>query len=228
MKNNMTSEKNDSTNQKPTSSSKTATTCPSANASTAAARENAVKEAWGAHNAFIPGALSAMVGEQRLSVLGAKLYLEAVLAEAGRPADPVERILLEQMVMAHHRLSLLNTMTLSAKSPQMVTAINTAATRLLGEIRRLALAIRQYRLPPGQRSFSIVHQQNVVAKGEQTVQYVDAGQGQATMTAHDTLNSKPQEAIGGRISGDNTDADAEESATGGGRPVERRQTSAVE
>jgi hypothetical protein len=73
-----------------------------------------------------------------------------------------------------------------------------------------------------------VHQQNVVAQGEQTVQYVDAGQGQATMMAHDKLKAKPIEAIEGRISGDYADACGEESTKGGSRKDQRLQTSSVE
>jgi hypothetical protein len=225
----MTNAKNGSTNETPISGSQRAPGCAGSTiAADPTAREIAVQEAWAARHALIPATLSNMVGQASLGIRGARLYLESVVAEAGKPSDPVERIVLEQMVMAHHRLSLLNTMTLGAKTPEMVTAYNTAATRLLGEIRRLALSIRQYRLPPGQRSFSVVHQQNLVAQGEQTVQYIDVGQGQATMTARDEPNGKPTEAIGGRISGDNTDGHGEEPATSGSRDDQRLEKTPVE
>jgi hypothetical protein len=122
----------------------------------------------------IPACLNSILGKANESVFSAVFYLKGYLKDAGWKTDPVERVLLEQLLLAHHRLSLLQAEAQAAKGAELVKVYNTAATRLMGEVRRLALAIRQYRLPPSGRSFSVVHQQNVAAgTAGQQVTYVD-------------------------------------------------------
>jgi len=70
-------------------------------------RGKALTEAWSAHHLAIPAALREIVGNAGLGVLGAKFYLETVRFEAGKPSDPVERMLLDQLTLAHHRLGVL-------------------------------------------------------------------------------------------------------------------------
>jgi hypothetical protein len=42
-------------------------------------------------------------------------------------------------------------------------------------------------MPPGQKSFAVINQQNVVSSGQQHVQYVDRGQGKETLLVRDEL-----------------------------------------
>jgi hypothetical protein len=139
---------------------------------------------------LVPSTLSAMVGEQVLGLYGAKAVLDTIKAEAGRPADPIERMMIEQFSLAHHRLAILNANATNAKAPECVRVYNAAASRLLGELRRMALAIKAYREPAAQRSFSVINQQNVVAGGHQQVAYVDGGRGRETLVARDELSNK--------------------------------------
>ena len=104
-------------------------------------------EALALRQLFVPSCLASIVHETEVSRRGAKIYLGAFMCEAGDPADPVERILLEQLSLAHHRLAKLHVQADDAKSPESQKILNTAAARLLAEIRRMALAIRQYRQP---------------------------------------------------------------------------------
>ena len=136
-------------------------------------KEVALREAWATRHLHLPNALTRMIGERSLGTLGSKAYFNTVLGEAGDPADPVERMMVEQLLLAHHRLAHLYTQADLAQTPEFARVLHGAANRLLGEFRRLALALRIYRQPPSSRSFSVVHQQNVVAGGSQRVEYVD-------------------------------------------------------
>lgn len=123
----------------------------------------------------------------------AHAYVTQLIHDAGEPTDPVEQILLEQLMLAHHRLAQLHERASEATRPEAVRILNGAAARLLGELRRLALSIRLYRAPMGSRTFSVVHQQNVVAgAGSQDVKYVDqsAGRENITMQCQNKLNGK--------------------------------------
>jgi hypothetical protein len=74
-----------------------------------------------------------------------RVFLERLLAEAGNPADPVERMLLEQLAVAHFRTAQLHVLAGQAKGTEAVKLLTAAAARLLGEFRRTALALRAYR-----------------------------------------------------------------------------------
>jgi hypothetical protein len=134
-------------------------------------RREALDEAYAVRKMTIPAALSGVVGTEVAGVLGAKFALDSIAVEAGKPSDPVEKMLLEQMVLAHHRLAQLYARADAAVGPEHAKILYGAANRLLGEARRLALAIRAYRAPASPRAFTVVRQQNVAS--EQTVTFVE-------------------------------------------------------
>ena len=72
-------------------------------------------------------------------------YLDRFLADAGGLHDPVERVLVEQMAFAHLRLADLHAQAATAKSVEATKGLTSAAARLLGKIRRVALALQIYR-----------------------------------------------------------------------------------
>jgi hypothetical protein len=72
-------------------------------------------------------------------------YRDALLGEAGKPTDPVERMLLEQMALAHFSIGQLRMRSCATDLPQREVAYADAATRLLAEFRRCALALEEYR-----------------------------------------------------------------------------------
>lgn len=74
-----------------------------------------------------------------------KVYLERLLQDAGNPTDPVERMMLEQLALAHFRIGQLQVSAGHAKALEATKIYNSAASRLLGEFRRTALALRVYR-----------------------------------------------------------------------------------
>jgi hypothetical protein len=94
--------------------------------------------------AYLYGALAPLVGNA-FDVATFQLYLEGFLAEAGAPTDPVERLLLEQLVLAHHVIGRLHVHAGSRQAIDEVKAYHAAAVRLMAEVRRTALALQSYR-----------------------------------------------------------------------------------
>lgn len=86
-------------------------------------------------------------------------YVDQLMVEGGLPKDPVERMLLEQICMAHHTIGRLYVQASSADTLEQAKVFNAAATRLLAEFRRSALALKAYREPTPPRNITVVKQQ---------------------------------------------------------------------
>lgn len=80
-----------------------------------------------------------------------RVYLEQMLADAGSPLDPIERMLVEQICLAHFRVAQLQIGASQSKGTETIKMYTAAAARMLGEMRRTALAIKGYRthIPEG-------------------------------------------------------------------------------
>lgn len=74
-----------------------------------------------------------------------KLFMERLLDEAGNPSDPIERMMLQQLALAHFRIGQLHVSAGQSKTVEAAKAYNSAASRLWGEFRRTALALRCYK-----------------------------------------------------------------------------------
>jgi hypothetical protein len=83
-----------------------------------------------------------------------KVYLEDVVRESGNATDPIERMLIEQLAIAHFRIADLQAKAGKAEGVESTKLLNTVASRMLGEFRRTALALQVYRshLPKGKRA----------------------------------------------------------------------------
>ena len=119
--------------------------------------------------ASMAGAISASNG---VSSSGFKVFLERLLKQAGNPTDPVERMMIEQLALAHHRIAQLHVQAAEADTVDAAKQYTAMAIRLTGELRRMSLAIKQYRQPTSTKHFTVVRQQNVSA-GDQQVAYLD-------------------------------------------------------
>jgi hypothetical protein len=75
----------------------------------------------------------------------AQAYLECLLEDAGNPRDPIERMMVEQLAVAHFRIAQLHVRAQKAQGVEAAKLYTAAAARLLGEFRRTALALRPYR-----------------------------------------------------------------------------------
>lgn len=196
-------------------------TTPSLPSNTTAAPKQRDRGAYMLDQIIVPGALADLVGLNDINVLAAKDYLEKLLKDAGNPQDPVERILLEQLALAHFRLAGLHARAASATHVEQIRVFSAAAARLLGEIRRLALSIKTYREPPREKSFSVVHQQNVVTNGDQKVMQLVNDRPKETLAGRDELEDRSNHGVL-RLSC------KQEPAACGGRARERAETAAVD
>jgi len=102
--------------------------------------------------ALFPSMLaSALRLDQYFDVKGYRAFLDRIFADAGSPSDPVEVMLLEQLVLAHLRAGQLQAQAGMAEGLEAVRLYNAAAARLLAEFRKTALALKSYREAPARR-----------------------------------------------------------------------------
>jgi hypothetical protein len=100
---------------------------------------------------LMPSMLATALGmDHHFTAAGYRAFLDRVRKDAGNPTDPVEVMLLEQLVMAHYRAAQLQASAGQAQGLEAVRLYNAAAARLLAEFRLTALALKEYRQPaPG-------------------------------------------------------------------------------
>lgn len=152
-------------------------------ASQQAAMRKAEGQAEVIKNAAFPAAMASAVPIAKgVGAAGYRLFLDGLLRDAGNPTDPVERMLIEQLAMAHHRIGQLHAQAEQAQASEQAKVYLTAAARLTGEFRRLALAIRQYRQPMPRRSFTLIKQQNLTPGGQQIAYLDQTPEGQVPLT----------------------------------------------
>ena len=119
------------------------------------------------------------------------VYLHTIMEAAGQPGDPILRILIEQYVMAHHKIARLNRMGALAGTPEAARAYDASSVSLTAELRRLALAIKAYREPTTPSHVTVVKQQNL-ALNQQVALVEERSRSMSTITAvvadnsHDT------------------------------------------
>ena len=74
------------------------------------------------------------------------VYRKRMLAEAGEPSDPIERMLIEQLTLAHFSIGKLRIRrSCVVNTPKMALTYSGSATRLLGKFRRCTLATEDFR-----------------------------------------------------------------------------------
>lgn len=74
-----------------------------------------------------------------------KIYLAGVMRDLGDPTDPIEKMLIEQLCMAHFRVAQLHGAAGQANGLEATKLLNTVTARMLGEMRRTALSLKAYR-----------------------------------------------------------------------------------
>lgn len=153
------------------------------------------------------------------SPAGAKLYVDNFVCKSRKLNDPVEDVIVQQIVLMHHRLVRLHEQASHTKSPEATKILNGATARLTAELRRMVLALRTYRSPIVTKSVQFVKLQAVAEK--QDVRYVDQKLNEKIVLTEGNELERNQP-IGGRF------ASTEEPATRVGREAERLQTAGVD
>ena len=98
--------------------------------------------------------------------LGFHAYCENTLKAAGATDDPVQRMLLELMILAYHVIGDL-LVKASGSTPEVAAALYSTVTKLMGEYRKSALALKEYQAPAAQPQVTVVNQQTFTADGLQ-------------------------------------------------------------
>jgi hypothetical protein len=124
--------------------------------------------------AYVYAAISATIGTGRSDLEGHQLYVQQLLKEAGNPKDPVERMLIEQLALAHHNIGRLSMRAADARTLEETRILEGAMARLISEFRKTSLALKEFREPTARRQFTLIKQQNLAHN--QQVAYVDSEQ----------------------------------------------------
>jgi hypothetical protein len=109
-----------------------------------------LKQAYYLRKEAAAGYLNATLGpffEGHLHPMAFNQYVSDVLEKGGSPKDPIERMLMEQLILAHHNIGRLQVQAAGSKGTAEAEMYNTAAVRLMGEFRKTALALKTYRMP---------------------------------------------------------------------------------
>lgn len=110
-----------------------------------AAAQQAARQAEALRRGFIASCMAEAMGlNNTISVAGYQAHLDRLIKEAGDPKDPIEVMMIEQLVLAHFRIAALQVDAAQAKSTEATKILTAAAARLLGEFRRTALGLRVY------------------------------------------------------------------------------------
>jgi hypothetical protein len=111
-----------------------------------AAAQRAAHQAEVLRETLFPAMMADAIGYDNLFGSAAyKTFLDHFIKDAGSPSDPVETMLLQQLAVAHFRIGQLHIGARHATGTEAVKLYTAAASRLLGEFRRTALALRAYR-----------------------------------------------------------------------------------
>jgi hypothetical protein len=97
-----------------------------------------------APGAYLYGVTGAVLGPS-MKVPGCGAYLDELTRQAGSTTDPIEQMLVQQLVWAYHAIGVLHVQAGSSKRAAEVTAYHAAVARLMAEFRRSSLALQAYR-----------------------------------------------------------------------------------
>jgi hypothetical protein len=104
------------------------------------------KQAVAIERTMMPSMVASALGmDAYFNVAGYRAFLDKVRADAGNPTDPVEVMMLEQLVLAHFRSAQLQAQAGMADGLEEAKLYNAAAARLLSEFRLTALSLAAYR-----------------------------------------------------------------------------------
>ncbi|HEY8751418.1 MAG TPA: hypothetical protein VIM11_25790 [Tepidisphaeraceae bacterium] len=174
---------------------------------------------------LIPARLGSILKPKNLPEItpsAVRLYMDRFIAEAAKlKDDPIERLLLQNLLMINFRLMDLHDSGANADSLEAVKIYSALAVRLSGELRRTISELRQYR-SPSSKQVSFIKLQAVAE--HQNVHYVAAGEStpeKIVLVERDPVEGAQHDAaIGGRFA-------VQESQPCGSGQTKRQEAAAV-
>jgi hypothetical protein len=94
--------------------------------------------------AYVYGAAAGLF-QDAIDLPSCQVYLQQLLQQAGNPSDPIARMILEQLAMAHHAIGRLHVRAATRTSLAEVVAYHGVLARLMGEFRKTSLALHGLR-----------------------------------------------------------------------------------
>lgn len=119
-------------------------------------------------------------------------YLDDFAERAGDPTDPVEQAMVRQLAQSDLVIGQLLMAANIAKTPQAASAYGGLGCRLLGEFRKLAISLKDYREDNQQRRTTVVHQvthvgqQNIAEQQHVNYRQDKSNEGGVSMNCSDT------------------------------------------
>jgi len=109
---------------------------------------------------FIPVMMRLAAGPSQIDGLTFRAYRDALVSEA-ETQDVLEQMLLEQIALAHISTFYLQANTGMSKSPQAAGIYATAAAKLMAEVRRTIVALKELRTPRSPPTINVTASQQV-------------------------------------------------------------------
>ena len=108
--------------------------------------KSSLEQAYAVKEAIVPAMLATVLGiENTIGASGYRIYLDDLIRDSGSPTDRVEIMLLEQIVMCHHRSMQMQTLAEKAQGTEAIEMYLAAGSRLSAEFRKSVLALKEYR-----------------------------------------------------------------------------------
>jgi hypothetical protein len=129
---------------------------------------------------------------QQTDTAAFRLYRNKLLTDCGGPTDPIEVMLIEQLALAHLNMGLLHCKASNSGSVECATAYSGAASRLMGEFRRSAIALQAYRAASRQLGHA-AQGDRVIPVDTVTEDEADSGKTSITSEVDTTLERDDEE-----------------------------------
>jgi hypothetical protein len=117
-------------------------------------------------------------------------YRDQFLADAGAPTDPLERVMIEQVATCHAMLMYTHSYHTMCDRVDHREIYSNAGANMMAELRRMVLAIKDYRTSPVRPQVTKIEQQNI--SHQQEVSYVAPGSRADGVTMACRDNVKPR------------------------------------
>lgn len=104
--------------------------------------------------------------------------------------------MVEQIVLVHHKIGELYYRSRHVNNPEKIKVYNAAIAALLGEFRRMALALKSYREPTPAKHVTVVRQQNLAQS--QQVAYVDGELPSASAASNEQPENRSDSELGSK------------------------------